>query len=140
MGFLIEHTILSSLERGKLIMALAGLILSIVGLALSFFGGWLSIIALPVSIVGLILAIIGAIFMLVTKNPMGWSLFKAALVLVIITFVFTFIYGLFCSGSASWKMVKAFGAKGSLGPSFGAWFSFGVSVLSLLGLKKIKEL
>ena len=34
-----------------------------------------------------LIAIIGAIFTLVTKNPLGWTLFKAALVLVIITFI-----------------------------------------------------
>ena len=102
-------------------------------------GGFFAVLVMIFGIIAL-LAIIGAIFTLVTKNPLGWTLFKAALVLVIITFVFTFIYGLFCSGSASWKMLKGFGAKGSLGPSFGAWFSFCVSVLSLIGLKKIKEL
>ena len=94
MGFLIEHTILSSLERGKLIMALAGLILSIVGLALSFFGGWLSIIALPVSIVGLILAIIGGKQLRAAGQPTGLA--TAGLVVGIIAVVISGIFFFTC--------------------------------------------
>ncbi len=102
-----------------------------------------AILAMIFGIIALI-AIIGAIFTLVTKNPMGWTLFKAALVLVIITFICTFIFGLIAAGCDEWKelksYIKAAGGHCSIGPSFGAWFSFGVSVLSLLGLKKIKSL
>lgn len=105
-------------------------------------GGFFAVFALIFGIIAL-LAILGAIFTLVTKNPMGWTLFKAALVLIIIVFIFTFIYGLFCSGSSGLKLVNGVGGEGgkiSIGPSFGAWFSLGVSILSLIFLKKIKTL
>ena len=102
-------------------------------------GGFFAVFGLIIGCFAL-LAVLGSILTLVMKKDVGWKLFGAACVLVIVVFLCAFIYGLICNGCDAFEVSRAFGIRATVGASFGAWASFVIALASLIFRNKLRSI